>query len=775
MKTSPPVIHTLAPNIVRVTHNDANGTSHDRPWLKDVLLPLQDEEKKGNAIHFSLQNGLPQAENSQGEIFFCENSAPILGIKKRRPFAYFDIPQVSVNSGVRKITNGIRLTLGVAQGESFHGWGEWFNTFQRKSGKIYLDNRNALFNEQNQLTYSGLPFFISSKGYGFLLLNSHRSQWHISKNRLVIEADGPNADYILIYGPSYKEILRSYTALTGRPPIIPRWGFGLWLTCYPQPAQEHVLDYVATHREKKIPLDAVILDYHWEEHFHNFQWRRSLFPQPEALIQGLKAHGIHLGLIFTSYLNTHNRPVQKWLLNLFGQNVTPGLEKDDERALHEFAEARKSGLLAHEKVLWWFGKGAMLDFTNPDTVEWWHKKLQPLFDTGASFIKNDDGEDLPDDAHAHNGMDGSEYHNIYGFYYGKATFAQKPAPARSIIYARSGWIGSQRFPALFLGDQEANFEGIRRGIRAGLNLALGGFSYWTADMFGLSGKTNPELHTRYVQWSMFSPVARYFFRPAQIDDTRFPWSHNAQVEANFRKYAELRMQLLPYYNTLAHESWATGAPIMRPLMFEFAHDARLHSVEDQIMLGDIIMLCPITQAGTASRKIVLPAGEWFDFWSSKSWHGGDTIEYEAPPEKLPILIRAGKILPMGPVIQNIAGDHIFNDLHWHIWPVCPAEGIFMDDDGYSTAYQHGEYAQSTIQTTRTGTKMDIFLPQVVGKYKGMPEIRHISLHLHTTEKIIHIAIDSAPHEFHRQDGHTVFSFEQNCSKNTTLQLEFEPL
>jgi len=126
-----------------------------------------------------------------------------------------------------------------------------------------------------------------------------------------------------------------------------------------------------------------------------------------------------------------------------------------------------------------------------------------------------------------------------------------------------------------MGDQNADFESIRRSIRVGLNLALAGFSYWTADVFGLSGETTPETHIRYAQWALLSPVARYFVRPEKIDKTRFPWSHNAQVEFNFRRYAELRMRLLPYYNTLAHESHLTGIPIMRPLMLEFPEDARL--------------------------------------------------------------------------------------------------------------------------------------------------------------------------------------------------------
>ena len=786
--TASPLLRLLAPNTMRVTHFDpSQGLPADRPWLNDVLLPIPENEKRGSEITFELENGISFAKNSQGQTFFSEKTPPTFGIRKDRPYFYFDIPQTAFYAGRHHVDNGIRLTLKRSDGESFYGWGEWFNAFERKTGPVNLDNRNALFGEQDRLTYSGLPFFISSQGYGFLLLNSYRSQWTLMPDQLVIDADGPNADYILIYGPAFKEILRSYTALTGRPPLLPRWGFGLWVTGYPQEHQNSILENVRNHREKNIPLDAVILDYHWEERFHNFKWRQKLIPDPQALVASLSAEGIHLGLILTSYLNTHNRPIQKWLLNSFGQNVTPGLESDDERALEEFAEARSKGFLAHEKVRWWFGTGGMLDFTNPQAVAWWREKLRPLFEIGVDFIKNDDGEDLPDDAHAYNGMDGREYHNIYGFYYGRATYqrnpdtldaaasqADKPKQTRNLIYARSAWVGSQRFPALFLGDQEANFEGIRRSIRAGLNLALSGFSYWTADVFGLSGKTTPEVHMRYAQWALLSPVARYFVRPAQIDNTRFPWSHNPEVEANFKKHAELRLRLLPYYNSLAHESYNTGLPIMRPPMLEFQDDIRFRRVDDQIMLGSSLMICPVIEAGATSRKITLPAGQWHDFWSDDSWQGPDIIEYPAPLDRLPLLVRGGTILPMGPAAQNIPNRHIFDPLELNIWSPYPAKGLFYDDDGYSTGYQQGEFSRMDLQAEVHGTNLTIHISKTQGQFEGQPEKRWVNIILHGDQQgIVDYACANGqdiPVSF--SSGSFSIAFEQVIANDTLVEIIF---
>ncbi|MEI7848622.1 MAG: TIM-barrel domain-containing protein, partial [Chloroflexota bacterium] len=476
-------------------------------------------------------------------------------------------------------------------------------------------------------------------------------------------------------------------------------------------------------------------------------------------------------------LNTHNRPLQKWLLNTFGQNVTPGLEADDERALEEFDFAKKKGFLAHENVRWWFGSGGMIDYTNPEAVDWWQSKLKPLFESGVDFIKNDDGEDLPDDAVSFNGMDGREYHNIYGFYYGRATYqlntTLKDLPGnsnpRQIIYSRNVWVGSQRFPALFLGDQEADFEGIKRSIRAGLNLAICGFSYWTADIFGLSGKTTAEVHMRYAQWALCSPVARYFVRPQEIDNTRFPWSHNSEVTDNFRKYTELRMRLLPYYNTLAHESYKTGMPLLRPPMFEFQDDARFLSNDDQIMLGNSLMICPVVEAGVTERKIIIPKGSWYDFWSDKTWQGPTEIIYQAPLDRLPILVRGGSIVPMGPVIQNIPAGHKFDLLEYHIWPPFSAETDFYDDDGQSTAYQQGGFTSTHINVKLSGKHLEINISPNMGYFDELQTKCQIYIIIHDQNFAESAFVNKKEIQIQFTPVTYIVKFEHQMNKDTRVE------
>ena len=175
-------------------------------------------------------------------------------------------------------------------------------------------------------------------------------------------------------------------------------------------------------------------------------------------------------------------------------------------------------------------------------------------------------------------------------------------PCRPRLWPVSALPDSSLRSTLFLGDQKPTFDGLKASLRAGLNLGLLGFAYWTADVFDLDGKATPETHMRYAQWALLNPVARYFWRPPEIDDTRFPWSHGEVALANFVKYTELRYRLLPYLTWLGYQAWQTGIPLMRPLVLEYQNDPRLAGVDDQVMLGEALMICPVTQDGARSEK-----------------------------------------------------------------------------------------------------------------------------------------------------------------------------
>ena len=323
----------------------------------------------------------------EGASFFAEAAAPQFGLRKRRPYLDFDIPKTAVAAGLRRLTDGVRLSLRITPGEIFYGWGERFDAFARQQGVVELRRtRDAIAMLQGKESYSAIPLFFSSRGWACLLLNSHPGRFAIMPEQglMQIELEGPGADYLLFYGPSFKRILDNYTALTGRPPLPPRWAFGLWVTSYPQGPQDEVVAHARQHRQRGIPLDLTILDYHWEQRFHNFRWRPSLVPEPQRLVAELGALGVRLGLITTPFLNNRQRPFQKLLLSRLAHNLPPGRRSRQQRALPEFEEARLQRLAWRTPhARWWFGAGRHAGFQHPAAAAWWAEKWQPVAESRA--------------------------------------------------------------------------------------------------------------------------------------------------------------------------------------------------------------------------------------------------------------------------------------------------------------------------------------------------------------------------------------------------------
>jgi alpha-glucosidase len=286
---------------------------------------------------------------------------------------------------------------------------------------------------------------------------------------------------------------------------------------------------------------------------------------------------------------------------------------------------------------------------------------------------------------------------------------------------------------MFLGDQQATFDHIRSTLRAGLNMGLLGFAHWTADVFGLSGATTPELHRRHAQYALLAPIARYFWRPPAVDGTRLPWSHGPENEANFRLYAHLRYRLLPYYAQLGWEAHRTGLPVLRPLMLHYPDDPRLADLADQALLGEALLIAPVLEAGdpatgAAVRRVVLPAGAmWHDFWTEQSYPGGGVIEYGAPPDRLPLLVRGGTVLPMGPALDHIPDDHRFEALELHCWPPYPARLVFYDDDGRTRAYQRGAFSTTDVTLAHESAEITVEIGAAAGGFAEQPAARQLSV------------------------------------------------
>jgi alpha-glucosidase len=239
-------------------------------------------------------------------------------------------------------------------------------------------------------------------------------------------------------------------------------------------------------------------------------------------------------------------------------------------------------------------------------------------------------------------------------------------------------------------------------------------------------------------------VARYFWRPTEVDDTRFPWSHGFDTEVNFRTYAQLRYRLLPYYYRLAWEAYEHGLPILRPMLLEYPADARFADTCDQFMLGDSLLLAPVVESGAVQRRILLPEGTWHDYWTDSTYEGGGEVVYEAPLNRLPLLVRGGSIVPLGPDLPYIADDHRFEHLFLHVWPPYPAQGLLYDDDGCTQSYQHGAFSVTRFAAEGDGQRVVVRVAPDEGDFPTQVPSRQVEVVLHRSAAPTEVQVNGRP-------------------------------
>lgn len=537
--------------------------------------------------------------------------------------------------------------------EAIYGFGERYSSLNKVGQTISLWNWEGCGNSGGR-SYKNIPFFLSTRGYGVFFNESRPITFWIGSreyNKTFVAVEGDLVDYFFFYGPDPKRVLFNYTELTGKSPVPPKWSFGAWMSRISYKSQEEVLSVAKKLREQKYPFDVICIDTEWFTEDWHCDWKfdRTRFPDPVAMCNELEELGFRLSLWQSPYIMSD---------------------------LPEYKEVKKKKLAAknHGPFIFLANPAVALDFSNPEAVKWYQEKLRNLFEIGADVIKIDFGEQIEPHMEFQK-YSGREMHNLYSMLYQKAAFdITKEFFGEGIIWARSAYAGSQRYPVHWSGDSSSSFEEMLNVLRGGLSLGLCGFSYWSQDVGGFIFSPTDKLYIRWTQFGIFNSHMRYHGNPPRY---REPWNYNEDTQKIVREFLNLRYRMIPYIYTEAHYSSQKGLPMLKPLVLEYFDDPNVFNIESEYLFGRNLLIAPILSRED-ERRIYLPEGEWYEFWSFEKYDSKTWIDYECPIDRTPFFIKAGTILPLGPIVQNLS-DKKLEELETLTLLILPDENNKVDN------------------------------------------------------------------------------------------------
>lgn len=466
--------------------------------------------------------------------------------------------------------------------------------------------------------YKPIPFFFSNLGYGAFIhtaapLTVDVGQSYIGANKLFMKDE--DLDMFLFWGTP-KEILSEYTALSGRPEMPPLWSFGTWMSRISYFTEDEGREVAKQLRANKIPADVIHFDTGWfdVDWQCDYEFSPARFKDPAKMIKDLDKDGFKICLWQLPYFVPGNK--------YFKTLVDEGMAVRNGR-----------GTLPYED--------AVLDFTNPKTVKWYQDQLGKLLEMGVGAIKVDFGEAAPLDGIYANGRSGLYEHNLYPVRYNKAVAdITKKVKGDNIIWARSAWSGSQRYPLHWGGDAASTNTGMLGTLHAGLSLGMSGFSFWSHDMGGFVTSTPEELYRRWLPMGFLTSHTRAHGAPPTE-----PWLYNREFTDYFRKCAEMKYSLMPYIVKEAEECASNGWPMFRALQVEFPEDPGVWQIEDEYMFGKDFLVAPLLTQ-TRKRSVYLPAGqEWVNYQSGETYTPGwHTLTPEGELDCI-IMVRKGAEIP----------------------------------------------------------------------------------------------------------------------------------
>lgn len=617
-------------------------------------------------------------------------------------------------AGMRQESGKVSAFMSLDSSEHFFGFGAAAGIGGRMGFEGQYFNRLDKRNQKINIVGRRVAFFMSTKGYGIFLnsLYPYDSIFRMGCDRgdvYSFETSDKQLDYYFFYGPGFKHILGRYTELTGRTPLIPKWGFGTRQAGYWD--QKQVETYAADYRKKDIPCDVIHVDSTWLDKgakyegrgikpykegnrgYVDFQWDRRQFPEPADMISKLAEAGFKFTL---------------WETALVNPNVGEFYEDAAEQGYFVKDKDGSICIVRYGKR----GQTAVPDFSNPAAAKWWKQQHKSLVDIGVKSFKLDHTGDLGTATQAvfYNGWNLQQMRILHRQLNLQTVFeaVKEYTKGRGMIWSSIVAAGTQRYPITWCGDYRLTFEGLAEVIKSMQNMGLSGFGYYAPD---IAAKRNIKDGHLYVRWAQFG-----LMNPACQSWTVLPWGFGAEVEESYRYYAKLHYRLVPYIYSYARVASQTGVPICRAMVLEYQDDPEVYTQDLQYFFGREFLVAPICTE-LNSRKVYLPAGWWIDLATAERYEGPKTIEYHAPLERIPIFVKAGAIIPMAPEM-NYVGERPTDPLTLDIYPAGASSFTLYEDDGESCEYEKGIFALTVFACSEAenGIKIDI------GKSKGRYEV-----------------------------------------------------
>ncbi len=512
-----------------------------------------------------------------------------------------------------------------------------------------------------------------------------------------IQFDGGQYTEYVFGGPNIGDILAAYTGLTGRMAPPPIWALGYHQCRWFNYTQDAVEAVAARHRDLDVPCDGLWFDIEHMDGYRVFTWDRTAFPDPAAMLARLADQGFRVITIVDP-----------------GVKYEPGYWVFDQAQDRDVLCRTEGGDLYIGQV--WPGDSAFPDFVTPEARAWWGELNAAHVRFGLAGIWNDMNEpatgSIPPDRMRFDGgrYSHERYHNQYALLMAMGTAAglREAVPERRpFVLSRAGFAGIQRYAANWLGDNQSRWDHLWLSMPMGMGCGLSGQPFIGADIGGFQGNSNAELFLRWMQYGTLTPFCRNHSEIGNVD--QYVWAWGEVIQELVRAAIRLRYRLMPYLYATFLQAAETGAPIQRPLVFDYQYDPTVRDIDDQYLLGADLLVAPVTSAGQTARQVYLPAGRWYDWHSGEAVSGGRHVLVPTPMDRIPLYARGGAVIPMWPEAPpNTAYHPTAVELHLF---VPDAEGVhrtfLQEDDGLTFAVDDGARYRTTFEVSRHGSSVTL--------------------------------------------------------------------